>query len=56
MANTKDKIDEKNYETITSTQGRPQNNYTSKERININDINKRNAEQEKHKRRNHHIS
>ena len=38
---------EKNYETETSIQEKLQNDYASTGRTNINDINRRNAEQEK---------
>ena len=38
---------ERNDETVTSTHERPQESYVPTGRTNINDINKRNAEQEK---------
>ena len=47
MENDKDQTVERNDETIISTHVRPQESYAPTGRTNINDINKRNAEQEK---------
>ena len=47
MENDKGQTVERNDETITSTHERPQESYVLTGRTNINDINKRNAEQEK---------
>ena len=47
MENDKGQTVERNDETITSTHERPQESYAPTGRTNINDINKRNAEQEK---------
>ena len=47
MENDKGQTVERNDETITSTHERPQGSYAPTGRTNINDINKRNAEQEK---------
>ena len=51
MENYKDKLLNKNDENAKSTQGRPQLSQMSSGRININDINKRNAEQEKQEKK-----
>ena len=51
MENYKDKLLNKNDENAKSTQGRPQLSQMSSGRININDINKRNAEQDKRERK-----
>ena len=47
MENDKSQTVERNDETITSTHERPQESYAPTGKTNINDINKRNAEQEK---------
>ena len=48
MENDKDQTVERNHdETVTYTHKRPQESYAPTGRTNINDINKRNAEQEK---------
>ena len=47
MENGKGQTVERNDVTITSTHERPQESYALTGRTNINDINKRNAEQEK---------
>ena len=51
MENDKGQTVERNDETITSTHERPQESYAPTGRTNINDINKRNAEQEKREKR-----
>ena len=51
MENYKDKLLNKNDEAAKSMQGRPQSSQMSSGRININDINKRNAEQEKQEKK-----
>ena len=55
MENYKDKLLNKNDENAKSTQGRPQLSQMSSGRININDINKRNAEQEKQEKNSSYI-
>ena len=47
MENDKGQTVERNDETVTSTHESPQDSYTPTGKTNINDINKRNAEQEK---------
>ena len=47
MENDKGQTVERNDETVISTHERPQESYAPTGRTNINDINKRNAEQEK---------
>ena len=47
MKDDKDQVVERSDETINSTHERPQESYAPTGRTNINDINKRNAEQEK---------
>ena len=49
--NDKGQTVERNDETITSTHERPQESYAPTGRTNINDINKRNAEQEKQEKK-----
>ena len=49
--NDKGQTVERNDETVTSTQERPQESHAPTGRININDINKRNAEQEKQEKK-----
>ena len=51
MKNDKGQTVERNEETVTSTHERPQESYAPTGRTNINDINKRNAEQEKHEKK-----
>ena len=51
MGNDKDKIVEKNNEKAISSQERSQDSHEQMGRININDINKRNAEQEKQEKK-----
>ena len=51
MENDKDQTVEINDETVTSTYERPQESYAQTERTNINDINKRNAEQDKQEKK-----
>ena len=51
MANDKNQTVERNDETVTSTQERPQESHAPTGRTNINDINKRNAEQEKQEKK-----
>ena len=51
MENDKDQTAESNDETVTSTYERPKESYVPTGRININDINKRNAEQEKQEKK-----
>ena len=51
MANDKDQTVERNDVTVTFAQYKPQEYHTSTGRININDINKRNAEQEKQEKK-----
>ena len=55
MENDKGQTVERNDETITSTHERPQESYAPTGRTNINDINKRNAEQEKHEKKSSYI-
>ena len=56
MKNDKDQTIERNDVTITSTQDRLQESYASTRRTNINDINKRNAEQEKQEQKSSYIA
>ena len=51
MENDKGQIVERNDEEITSAHERPQESYAPTGRTNINDINKRNAEQEKQEKK-----
>ena len=51
MENDKGQTVERNDETITSTHERPQESNAPTGRTNINDINKRNAEQEKQEKK-----
>ena len=51
MENDKGQTVESNDETITSTHEGPQESYAPTGRTNINDINKRNAEQEKQEKK-----
>ena len=49
--NDKGQTVERNDETVTSMHERPQESYAPTGRTNINDINKRNAEQEKQEKK-----
>ena len=49
--NDKGQTVERNNETVTSMHARPQASYAPMGRTNINDINKRNAEQEKQEKK-----
>ena len=51
MGNDKDQTVERNDATVTFAQYKTQEYHTSTGRININDINKRNAEQEKQEKK-----
>ena len=51
MESAKSQTTEKNDEAVTFTQERPKESYPSTGRTNINDINKRNAEQEKQEKK-----
>ena len=51
MENDKGQAVERNDDTITSTHERPQESYALTGRTNINDINKRKAEQEKQEKK-----
>ena len=51
MESDKSQTTEKNDEAVTFTQERLQESYPSTGRTNINDINKRNAEQEKQEKK-----
>ena len=51
MKDDKDQAVERNDETVTSTYEKPQESYVPTGRTNINDINKRNAEQEKQEKK-----
>ena len=51
MKNDKDQMIERNDETTISTQEGPLESHALTGRININDINKRNAEQEKQEKK-----
>ena len=51
MENDKDQMIERNDEITTSTQEGPLESHVSTGKININDINKRNAEQEKQEKK-----
>ena len=51
MENDKGQTVERNDETLTSKHERPHESYTPTSKININDINKRNAEQEKQEKK-----
>ena len=55
MANDTDQTVESNDETETSTYERPQESYAPTGRVDINDINKRNAEQEKQEKKSSYI-
>ena len=51
MKNDKGQTVKKNDETVASEQERLQESYAAAGRVNINDINKRNAEQEKQEKK-----
>ena len=51
MENDKSQTVGKNDETVTPTHERPQESYVPTGRTNINDINKRNAEQDKQEKK-----
>ena len=51
MENNRDQMDEKNNETITSTQENAQEHSQSTERLNIEDINRRNAEERRQEKK-----
>ena len=51
MGNDKEQTVKRNDETVTFAQHKPQEYHTPTGRININDINKRNAEQEKQEKK-----
>ena len=55
MENNRDQMDEKNNETITSTQENAQERSQSTGRLNIEDINRRNAEERKQEKRSSYI-
>ena len=55
MENNRDQIDEKNNETITSTQENVQERSQSTERPNIEDINRRNAEEKRQEKKSSYI-
>ena len=56
MNNDKGQAVERDDEAVTSTQERSQENPALTGRTNINDINKRNAEQEKHEKKSSYIA
>ena len=51
MGNDKGQTIERNAETVASTHKEPQKSYAPTGRTNINDINKRNAEQDKQEKK-----
>ena len=55
MENNRDQMDEKNNETITSTQENVQEHSQSTGRLNIEDINKRNAEERRQEKKSSYI-
>ena len=55
MGNDKGQTIERTAETVASTHNEPQKSYAPTGRTNINDINKRNAEQEKHEKKSSYI-
>ena len=56
MENNRDQMDEKNNETITSsTQENEQERFQSTERLNIEDINRRNAEERRQEKKSSYI-
>ena len=55
MGNDKEQTVKRNDETVTFAQHKPQEYHTPTGRININDINKRNAEQEKQEKKSSYI-
>ena len=56
MENDKGQTVARNDETVTSTHKRPQESYAPTGRTNINEINKRNAEQEKQEKKSSYIT
>ena len=56
MGNDKEQTVKRNDETVTFAQHKPQEYHTPTGRININDINKRNAEQEKQEKKSSYIA
>ena len=56
MENGKSQTVERNDETVTSTHARPLESNAPTGRTNINDIHKRNAEQEKHEKKSSYIA
>ena len=55
MENNRDQMDEKNNETITPTQENAQERSQSTGRLNIEDINRRNAEERRQEKRSSYI-
>ena len=55
MKNNRDQIDEKNNEIITSRQEKIQEHYQSAGRLNIEDINRRNAEERRQEKKSSYI-
>ena len=55
MENNRDQMNEKNNETITSTQKNAQERFQSTGRTNIEDINRRNAEERRQEKKSSYI-
>ena len=55
MENNRDQMDEKNNETITSTQENAQERSQPTKKLNIEDINKRNAEERRQEKKSSYI-
>ena len=55
MENNRDQIDEKNNKTITWTEENAQEHFQSTGRVNIEDINRRNAEERRQEKRSSYI-
>ena len=55
MENNRDQIDEKNNETIASTEENAQEHSQSTGRVNIEDINRRNAEERRQEKKSSYI-
>ena len=55
MENNRDQMDEKNNETITSTEENAQEHSQSTGRLNIEDINRRNAEERRQEKKSSYI-
>ena len=55
MENNRDQMDEKNNETITSTEENTQEHSQSTGRLNIEDINRRNAEERRKEKKSSYI-